>query len=200
MQMPKVKVVRLEKELVKAIRIIDKFLSMNKIEIIYTITLDYKMKNFGEFDPNKKNVITLNPAAFYDTKKEQPHAKYYSTDFTIGAVAIHEFSHMFDEKNGLLEKYRDVFTERFFVNRNAEKDYREELAELLSLYILNPYFLKLINKERFDFFNKLFESPTKCTKANFVSKWESWPDKIKELCMKKWGINVTPIRRSRKSV
>ncbi len=131
----KIKIIRLEKDLLKAINLIDKFLINNNLNISYSINLDYKMKNFGEFDPQKQNEIVLNPAAFYDTKKEDPHSKYYSTDFSIFAVAIHEFSHLLDAKLDLITRYKEAFPEKFFLNKNSELDRREELAELMGLYI-----------------------------------------------------------------
>lgn len=196
--MPKVKVVRLEKDLLRAIKLIDKFLSKNKIEIKYSITLDYSMQSFGQFNPSKKNEISLNPSAFYDTKKELPHAKYYTTDFSLLAVAVHEFCHLLDEKMNLIKKYQETFPEKIIINKNSEVDRREELAEVLSLYILNPYLVKSINKNIFDFFKSLFESPTPNTMSYFVRKWESWPDKIKKLCNDNWGIMVISRRKRAK--
>lgn len=198
MNMPKVKVVRLEKDLLRAIKLIDKFLSRNNIDIKYSITLDYSMQSFGQFNPSKKNEISLNPSAFYDTKKELPHAKYYSTDFSLLAVAVHEFCHLLDEKTNLLKRYQETFPEKIIINKNSEVDRREELAEVLALYILNPYLVKSINKNIFDFFKTLFESPTPNTMSYFVRKWESWPDKIKKLCNDNWGIIVVSRRKRAK--
>lgn len=191
MKEPKIKVIRLEKDLVKAIRLIDKLLSKNDFNFKYLLNLDYKMKDFGQFDPQEANSIYINPAAFYDTKKELPHAKYFTTDFSIFAVSIHEFSHLLDAKLNILDKYKVKFPERLILNDNSQTDRREELAEIMSLYILNPYMLRLIDKPRYNFMRTIFLSPTPCLKTDFIVKWNRWSDRIRELCFRRWGFKVS---------
>ena len=188
---PQIKVVNLEKDLIKAIRLIHKFLKANNLKIQYTLTLDYKLESYGIFWPNDKHNITINPAQFSDTSREEPHAPYYSTDFSIGAVLIHEFIHLLAEKYSLHESYKERFKDkRLILNENSKKDVHEEIAELGRLYFLNPYFLKLIDESRFNYLKELFESPSRNTKANFISKWRSWNPQIHQLCLEKWGIKV----------
>ncbi len=191
MHQPKVKVIRLEKDLVRAIRLINKLLTLNDLHFKYSLNLDYKSKNYGEFDPQKANDIYLNPAAFYNTSKEDPHALYFSTDYSIYAVSIHEFSHLLDAKFNILDKYKIEFSDKLILNQNSESSRSEELAEVMSLYILNPYLLKLIDKSRYIFLRDIFISPTVCRKSNFISKWTNWPDKIKDLCAERWKICVS---------
>ncbi len=106
------------------------------------------------------------------------------------SVAIHEFNHLLDERLKLGKKYEEEFPKPFFTNDNCKVDRREELSENLSLYFLNPYFLKLINKERFNFFKNLFVSPTPVTKANFIKRYKSWNPQIHQLCLERWGIKI----------
>lgn len=187
---PKIKIVRLEKKLITAIKIIDKFLTINDLDIKYSITLDYSLKDFGVFYPDSKSEITINPSQFYDTSLEDPHSYGYSCDFDLISVCLHEFFHMLDCRLGLSEKYRARFKEKFILNDNSNKNRYEELVEALRIFALNPFFLKLINREVFDFFCIQFQSPTPITKKNFLVKYKSWPKEIRELCLKQWGIKV----------
>lgn len=187
---PKIKIVGLEKDLVRAIKLIDRFLKINDIKIKYSISLDYNIKDYGLFYQEEKTNIVLNPKAFSDTSKEDPHAPYYSTDFSILAVAIHEFVHMLVFKYDLKDAYRKTFGEKFILNENSRKDWDEEMAEVGRLYFLNPYLLKIVNPKRYKYLRKLFQSPTPCTKSNFLKKWNKWPREIQELCSRQWGIEV----------
>lgn len=189
--LPEVKIHRLENDLIRAVKLIEKFLTINKIELKYSITLDYKLEGaYGEWDPKKKTEIVLNPSAFYNNSKEKPWAKGYSEDYSLMGVAIHEFNHMLLSKFNLENEYDETFPKSFYINENCRNDRREELCEIFSLYILNPYFLKLINPERFNFCKKLFESPTPCTKSAFISRWRKWSPQIHQICLEKWGIKV----------
>lgn len=175
---PKVKIVHLQSDLTKAIRIIGKFFKLNDIKIKYTLVLDYKLDSFGIFYPNKKFEITINPSQFHDTSLEETHQLYYSTDFSITSVAIHEMSHLLDQHFGILDLYKKKFKDKLILNENSERDKAEEVAEIFRLFFLNPFFLKLISPDRYDFFKELFQSPSSCTKRNFISKWKTWNPQI----------------------
>ncbi len=188
---PKIKVINLQSDLTKAIRLINKFISINNLNIKYTLLLDYKIPEFGIFFPDNKNEIVINPAQFQDTSKEDPHSKNYTCDFSFQAVACHEFVHLISDRYKIWEKYRKAFSDKLILNENSEKDVHEEIAEAGRLYFLNPFMLKLISKERFDFFHNMFESPTPITKQNFIVKYKKWPKEIRELCLKEWKIKVS---------
>jgi hypothetical protein len=188
---PKIKVAHLDPQIDRAIKLIAKFQRINDLKINYTITLDYKLDCFGMFYPDEKHNITINPDQFHDTSKEEPHAVDYTTDFGLCSVVVHEIIHLLAEKYLIHDLYKEKFkNNKFILNNNSRKDVHETIAEEGRLYFMNPYFLKLISPDRFEFFQGLFQTPSPITKKSFIVKWKSWNPQIHQLCLEKWGIKV----------
>lgn len=189
---PKVKVLKLERDLVKAIKIINKFFEINNLKIKYTLVLDYQLRDaYGIYWPEEKNTITINPSQFQNTEKEDLHCPNFTNDLGICAVTVHEICHLLDERFKITEKYKERFSGKFILNANSKKDWYENTVELLRTYILNPYLLKIVAPEQFEFLKSLYKSPNPCTKQNFLSKYTKFPKEIKEICLKKWKIKVS---------
>jgi hypothetical protein len=86
--------------------------------------------------------------------------------------------------------YRAEFKEKLILNDYCQDMWCEEMAEVLMLYITNPYLLKHIDEDRFEFFKTLFKSPTNCTEATFKAKYKAWSKEIRKVCRSLWGIHV----------
>lgn len=190
MPKPEIKVSELHVEIDKAIKIIDKLLKINKIKIKYSINMNFKMKCYGEFNPENENEISINPTFSIEDSGSEINASYYSCDFSILGIAIHEIAHLLDQKFEISKEYRKSFPKQFILNHNSKKDRIEELAEILMLYILNPYLLKIINLEVFNFLKDYFISPSSCSKDYFCRKWSAWPKEIRDDCVNRWKISV----------
>lgn len=185
---PEINLSGLPKELTKAFRLISRLIELNKLPIKYSLTMDFDLDSYGIYDYSKQSEIRINPYLFKNATFEETHALYYTSDFSLLGVAVHEFNHLLDDRLKLLDSYKEEFPEPFHLNKNSRKDRREELAELMSLYELNPFFLKVINPEIYKFLLRTYKSPTITSEKNFLSKFKRWPKEIKSDCKEKWGI------------
>ena len=105
---------------------------------------------------------------------------------------MHEFGHYCDDRFNLLDKYLQMeFKSDIDLNEYASTSKMEELAELLSLYFVNPYLLKYINIERFNWVKNFFKSPSPNSSKRFISLFNNWPKDIKKECWNKYKIRVT---------
>lgn len=188
-----IEIVSVEKELIKAIKMIDRFLRLNKINFKYSIAFDFNYSQLGFCYPGIENKIYINPKncaqSIFLYRDCFPR---FSEDCTIFGVALHEFCHLIDHKFDLTDSYKILFSEKFPLNPYAHVGgIYEEVAEILSLYMTNPYFLKLINFDIFDFFRERFKSPTECSQRTFLRFYKKWPKHIQEICKSQWGIEVS---------
>jgi hypothetical protein len=186
-----VSITTIPKEIEKAITLINKFLKLNKLKINFKVNIDYSLDSYGEFDPSKRFEFTVNPDKFhYYPESEANNAAGFTYDRTLLGVCIHEFCHLVDEQLGLEQLYRAEFKEKLILNHYCEDMWCEEMAEVFMLFITNPYLLKHIDDDRFDFFGSMFKSPTKCSEASFKAKYRLWTKGIKRICRDLWGIHV----------
>lgn len=185
---PEINLNGLPKELIKAFKIIGRLIEKNKINIKYKFTIDFELDCYGLFDPSNKHEIRVNPYIFKNARYEEKNAMYYSSDYSILGVCVHEFAHLLDEHLKLLSDYIETFPEPNIISNNCEKGRREELAEVMSLYILNPFFLKKIFPDAYKYFRNVFISPTVNSEKSFITKYNKWPKEIKQDCKEKWGI------------
>lgn len=188
MKKPKVDLVGLPKEVHQAFKIIERFARINQMELEYKFTLDFTLDCYGLYDPAKPYEIRVNPYHFRNVAKEEPHAPFYTSDFSLMGVCVHEFCHLFDDRTDLLKSYIKDFPERLVLNQNSTTNRAEELAELMSLFVLNPYFLKIINFEVFDFMSQMIKSPSQVTEKSFLSKYKRWNKAVKTHCKETWGV------------
>lgn len=191
-EMPnQVLITEIPKDIRKALTTINKFLSKNKLKITFKINIDYSLDSYGLYDPNKRFEFNVNPDQFHHyPKSESLNAAAFTYDRTLRGVCIHEFCHLLDEQIGLEKMYRDEFKEKLILNNYCKELWCEELAEVLMLFINNPFLLKHIDEDRFEFFQSLFSSPTPCTENSFKTKFRAWPKDIKRVCKERWGIWV----------
>lgn len=188
MEKPEITFNGLPKDIIKALKVAEKTISKNKLDIDLKIVVDFTLDCYGIHEPTFPNQIKINPHLFMNTSKEELNAPFYTSDFSMLAVFIHEFCHLLDFKLNIHAEYCETFPEKFSLNGNGSKNRKEEIAEIMGLYILNPYFLRLINKDIYDFLKTFFESPKTCNKVSLHNKWKKWSKEVKEDCFEKWGV------------
>jgi hypothetical protein len=96
---------------------------------------------------------------------------YYPYDLRIENVIIHEYCHFLDDIYGLLDVYKNYNFPQFFIKY---KNKREELAEILTIFLLNPYLLKILDLDRYNFFNDRFKPVKPCTDIEFFKQYCIW--------------------------
>jgi hypothetical protein len=92
-----------------------------------------------------------------------------------------------------MKEYLIEFPEQRLVITHYERsqtDYAEEAAEILSLYLRNPYFLKLISKDHHDFMKRYIKSYVPCTAKKFIEIYNLMNLRDKENIFKKWDIVI----------
>ena len=108
-------------------------------------------------------------------------------------VIIHEIAHLIDHKLKIMKQYLENWPlkkDRLILNSNSRTDRIEELAEIVSVYITNPYLLRLISKERFAFLKSLFKSPAPYSQVFFGKSYERWSMKTKRNFKRRFGIFI----------
>lgn len=186
-----VKISKPPKDIQDASKLIELFLEKNSINTNVTVYLDYSLKDAGVYYYYVDGPKKVNPAKIYVNPYESiaSHLRYissygYSEDYTIPGVLLHEFSHFIGNKFDLDDKFESTL----ILNDNCLKNKKEHLAEVLRLYLTNPYFLYLLSEPDFNFFKDLFSSPTPCSKEKFLAIYSEWTGKAKRQCKKKWHI------------
>jgi hypothetical protein len=163
----------------------------NKFTYEITLQLDYNMpEDSGEYNSKIPNVIKINP--YLCTVAE---TFSYLEDNTIFGVIMHEFSHFLSMTYfvDFQKNYLEAFPEtRLLLTKYeaANEDYDEEIAEVMSLFIRNPYLLKIISKDHYKFLNTWFISPVPCTSKRFIYMFNKLPIDCKNRLRTKWGIIV----------
>jgi hypothetical protein len=87
----------------------------------------------------------------------------------------------------MLEKYEREFEnkeDRLYLTKNGKLDAIEELAEIITVYLTNPYLLKMISEKHFNFISSFFKSPTECDEKVFLSKYEKFSKRYKKKIQK----------------
>ena len=183
-----------------AIGIINKFLKINNIKIKkLSIAYDYEYDGYGIYYPyliGQKYRIFINPLNCIDIGNENeddndPVYPGYCADLSIFGITIHEFTHLLQYKvyPNLISEYNKTFPiERFYLNNYSNNEIHDEIAEVMTLYITNPYLLKLLSKNHFNFCKKFFKSPVKCTLSKCREIYNSFPIKVKEHLKNHWNI------------
>lgn len=183
-----------------AMGLIDKFLVKNNITMKLSIAYDFELDCCGMYLPEEKGQefrIFINPLKckrFEEIEKQdwtEPYSPFSPCDITGFGVVIHEFTHLLQYryfKNIIPDFIREFPENRFYLNNYSNHEICDELAEIMTLMITNPYLLKLISKEHFDFCKRHFKSPVICNSKKCFTMYESFPIQVKENLIKKWGI------------
>jgi hypothetical protein len=173
-----------------AISLIETIKKKNKFTYDLTLELDYHLKDAGVYDSNYPNAIRINPWIC-----DEKTSYTYTEDNTIFGVIMHEFSHFLSMTYfvDFQKSYLEAFPEnRFLITTYdaANEDYDEEIAEIMSLYIRNPYLLKVISEAHYKFMSSWFISPVACTVKRFIYMYNQMPVDLKNKLRTKWGIMV----------
>lgn len=172
------------KQLDKFIELVNEFekanthLTFKKLKINFK----YNLRASGEYNDGKPNTIDINP-----------NRCDASGDFSFFLICVHEFSHLLDKKFKILKAFKEEFKEqRLFLTTYAKRvhDPVEEIAEIISLYLRNPYLLKLISAKHYEFVSEFFKSPSPMTREFFCSQYEKYSMRYKLSMEKKYGIEV----------
>lgn len=177
-----------------AIDLIYKFQKINnkryKIKIFYDYSL---IEEYGYYDyePNQTEAIfKINPLKCHLEDKQNKQRKGFIEDYNISSTILHEFGHFLDFKYNITELYIKQDFKKIELGGYAKTNIIEEFAELIVLYLTNPYLLRHIDKSRYKFLRNLFKSPTPCSEKRFLKVYNEWSDDAKEECYKLYGINV----------
>ncbi len=185
-----------------AIDLINKFLIKNNIkdfnlEIVY----DYDLKDDDEplrgiYYYCKPSKIFINPLNCEDHENTNAVDSYkfycgYTKDLTLYGVIIHEFCHCIIEERfkPLTKDYcKEFSTQRLYLNDYSDNAIDDEIAEAMTLYLTNPYLLKMISKDHFNFFKKYFFSPLPSSNNKLYLIYNSFPQSIKLDLNDRWKI------------
>jgi len=183
-----------------AMVIIERLLNKNNIKMNLLIAYDYESEEYGVYRPFEKGQeyrIFVNPSKCKTPDEvskqdfEEPFSPGYCADVTLFGVTIHEFCHLLQYRvyPSIIKDYGEAFPiERFNLNEYSNNEIHDELAEIMTLYIVNPYLLQMLSKKHFNFCKKYFKSPVPCTSYRCDFIYKGWPASVKEHLKKKWGI------------
>lgn len=177
----------------QALKLINIFKNINKIKLDFEVKFDLNEKDLGYFNyiPDE-NVIYINPIRC--TNKQFNDLLGHPADCSIFATILHEISHLIDLKFNLHSEYqpKKFVLERLIMTSYARKDkYKiEELADLISIYLINPYYLKLIDLERYKWIKTKFKSPVLCGPCTFLRYYDDWPKRRQKIFCNKYHITI----------
>ncbi len=180
------------KSLRKAIKLIDKFKKINNMNFNLEIKLDFDEEDLGRFDYSGKSIIFINPVncALNNKKYNKREGSPWSN--SIMSTVMHEFSHLLDDRLSMLPQYTLKKQElRGLVLSKYSNEPCEELAEIGTLFLINPYLIKLLDNERYKWLKSYYKSPTPCGKKTFFNYYNSWSSKIKKRFRDKFNIKIT---------
>jgi hypothetical protein len=182
-----------EKAIIYASKLIDRCKKINNIKSELKLEIDYSIKDaLGLYYTDKPNRILVNPAMCESIGDYTSPG--YCNDFSTFGVVLHEFSHylsLFVYK-GMVEAYTQCFGKALFRISSyplSEFDKDEEVAEMITLYLSNPYLLKLISNDRYEFIKCWFKSPTVCNKEKCYRIWKKFNRRLKTKLRKKFMIS-----------
>ena len=183
-----------------AMYLLGKLLKENNIDLNLCIAYDFECEGLGYYLPNADGLahtIFVNPLKckrkeqVIDGDCDEIFSHGYVQDFSVFGVTIHEFCHLlqFAVFEDIEEEYAKAFPEeRFYLNDYCNNDLLDELAEVMSLYITNPYLLKMISKPHWQFCKRYFKSPVACSLLRSRQIFHSFPIVVKKQLKDKWKI------------
>lgn len=179
-----------------AIHLIRRFSNVNKLYFDLTIVYDFGLDDCGEYHPYEryqKNKIFINPLVCGKTSSDlpEPFCPGYVADISIFGVTIHEFCHFLQYRiyPGIIDDYKNTFPiQRFYLNNYSNNAIVDEMAEVMTLYITNPYLLKIISVEHWQYFKRFFKSPVACSFGRTKRIYEKFPIIVKEHLKNTFGI------------
>ena len=187
-------IVRAERTFRPAVKLIERFRDKNEVPLQkLIIRTDFEENDFGCYYYDKKKgqcTIYVNPTECM--RHEMNGFGRHPDDYSLTGVVVHEFCHFIDDLYKLERKYRknNFSRKRLCVNVWAKNAVVEELTELLAMFILNPYLLKVLDEERYDWFRSLFIPITPCTKNYFMNQYKKWCPDAKQVMKKKFNLVI----------
>jgi hypothetical protein len=191
---------KLHYESYMAIKLIERLLRKNNINRVLRIAYDFECEDGGYYYPlMKTDTIFVNPDNCYnirqykedDASPENMFYPGYTSDNTIYGTILHEFSHFlcFQVFKNIMEEYKKEFpNKRLYLNSYSNAEIDEEIANLITLYISNPYLLKLISEKHFDFLKRFFKTPRPVSSNTCFQIYQKFPIHVKQELKEKWGI------------
>lgn len=187
------------RDTITAIELIKKLLKINKIKMDLSIAYDFSLEELGMYLPGEDDQffrIFVNPSNCLTNDdnngaRVEIFARGYTADLTLFGVTIHEFCHLLQYQVcfDIIPQFKKTFpVNRLYLNDYSDNDIRDELAEIMTLYITNPYLLKLISEEHYKFCKKFFKSPVSCLEEQCREIYSTWPIHVKEHMKTHWRI------------
>lgn len=170
-----------------------KTLKLNNLDHIkIEFKIDYKDDaNLGYFLPSKPNTIFFNP------KTMEKNVEFFKSSYgfheigDIKSVFLHELGHFLDHHFSLKNQYMKVqFAKKFEPNQYSTTDMDEEIAEMIRIYLANPYFLKFIDSERYQFMKDRLQTPTACSIRTMKKLYNNLSEEMKFDIKKKFNLDV----------
>ena len=183
-----------------AIQMITKLLRVNNLSMDLSISYAYDCEESGLYLPNHKGQshrIFVNPLNcsteedILSNTMSEPFCAGYCADSTLFGVTIHEFCHLLQYQvyENIIPEYGKEFpTERIYLNEYCNETLFDELAEVMTLYITNPFLLKMISKKHWSFCKRFFKSPVACSEQRCYIIYQGFPIHVKDHMRDKWGI------------
>lgn len=184
-----------------ACELIRRFADKNSMELNLEVAYDFTLEDeCGCFYPQlDKDKIFINPFVSMETyaiakDKGMLMAHGFTSDLSLFSIVIHEFAHLvcYRIHKGLVEEYMGEFPssprDRLYLNDYCDHTLDDEVAESLTLYILNPLLLKLISKRHWKFYNSRFKSAVPCSHQQMLKIYKDFPVDAKLELYDKYGI------------
>jgi hypothetical protein len=193
-------------EILVAIALIDKFKIKNDLCFDLEIIQDFSIDGMGlcfpfnqpkVSNPHKYNIY-INPKNCEVVQDDSDFCNGNVKDLTIFGVTLHEFAHILSINiyKKFIPEYKKSFpTERFYLNDYSNHHIDDEIAEIITLYITNPFLLKIISVEHYKFCKRFFMSPISCSTAQCFRLYESFPIVCKEKLKNKFGIVYNEVNK-----
>jgi len=190
---PKVSIVNFGKSLERARKLIELFKKRNNMNFHIEIKLDFDEPDLGRYEyKDTDKAIYINPSNCSSLESPKGGLLGHPNDYSICSVIMHEFSHFIDHRLGLEAEYvKQPFTkETMAVTEYALTSKQEELADLMAVYMINPYFVHLVAPERFEWLKGKFKSPAPFGQKTFIRNYNRWSMGVKLIAFDVYGLKV----------
>jgi len=161
----------------RGLKLIERFKRVNNIDFQLELKLDFAEKYLGYYNYNStENIIYINPIRCTHQKKN--NLLGHPSDCSIYATITHELAHFLDLKFKLVDEYtsKNFALKHLYLSSQGKENKIEEIAELISIYLINPYYLKLADIERYNWIKGKFKSPMSCGKKSFMKYYIRWSE------------------------
>jgi len=186
----KIKVFKIGKQFSKVNRIINKFRKINDFKLFQTILLDFDCACNAYIirEKNNKNIYVNPVECFNSTGNMLGHPE----DAGLVSTVMHELGHLLNDKFNLITEYDEMAWQKphCHLTFQSKENTDEELADIISLYITNPFALKLICEQRYLWLKTKFQSPSPSTRHKFVTLYNDWNITNQQKFSKKYKVEV----------